>query len=51
MKKYTLLLCLLLSTVSLLSLRAFDATRSLVEIEITKQSYNYNLHGLFEISK
>ena len=43
MKKHSLLLCLLLSTVSLLSLRAFDATRSLVEIEITKQSYNYNL--------
>jgi hypothetical protein len=43
MKKSLLLLCLLLSTVSLLSLSAFDAARSLVEIEITKQSYNYNL--------
>ena len=43
MKKYILLVCLLLSTLRLLSLSDFDATRSLVEIEITKQSHNYNL--------
>ncbi len=43
MNKYILLLCLVLSTFSLPSLSAFDAARSLVEIEITKQSYNYNL--------
>ena len=44
MKNHVLQLCLILSTAGLIPLSAaFDAARSLVEIEITKQSYNYNL--------
>ena len=44
MKNYVLQLCLILSAAGLVPLSgAFDAARSLVEIEITKQSYNYNL--------
>ena len=44
MKNHVLQLCLILSTAGLVPLSgAFDAARSLVEIEITKQSYNYNL--------
>ena len=44
MKNYVLQLCLILSAAGLVPLSgAFDAARSLVEIEITKQSYDYNL--------
>ena len=44
MKNYVRQLCLILSAAGLVPLSgAFDAARSLVEIEITKQSYNYNL--------
>ena len=44
MKNYVRQLCLILSAAGLVPLSgAFDAARSLVEIEITKQSYDYNL--------